>query len=96
MISRGEDVEAQALKKRGWSISAIARHLGRDRKTIRAYLNGERQAGVRRLSQPGALEPYKDYLAARFTDDAHIWARYSRACPEPQSRGRSPTQESAR
>jgi transposase len=74
MISRGEDVEAQALKKRGWSISAIARHLGRDRKTIRAYLNGERQAGVRRLSQPGALEPYKDYLAARFTDDAHIWA----------------------
>jgi transposase len=74
MISRGEDVEAQALKKRGWSTAAIARHLGRDRKTIRAYLNGEREPGVRRSSQPGALEPYKEYLAARFTDDAHIWA----------------------
>jgi transposase len=59
MISRGEDVEAQALKKRGWSTAAIARHLGRDRKTIRAYLNGEREPGVRRSSQPGALEPYR-------------------------------------
>jgi len=74
MISRGEDVEAEALKKRGWSTSAIARHLGRDRKTIRAYLRGERQAGVRRSTQPDALEPYREYLAARFTDNAHIWA----------------------
>ncbi|HEY8201626.1 MAG TPA: helix-turn-helix domain-containing protein [Actinomycetota bacterium] len=38
MISRGEDVEAHALHERGWSISAIARHLGRDRGTIRAPL----------------------------------------------------------
>ncbi len=27
MFSVGEDVEAAALSKRGWSISAIARHL---------------------------------------------------------------------
>lgn len=74
MISRGEDVEAQALKNRGWSISAIARHLNRDRKTIRAYLNGEREAGVRRSSVPDPLEPYTAYLAARFSDNAHIWA----------------------
>ena len=74
MISRGEDVEADALAKRGWSISAIARHLGRDRKTIRAYLNGEREPGVRRSSRPDPLEPYRDYLAARLSDDAHIWA----------------------
>ena len=38
-------MEAHALKKRGWSISAIARHLGRDRKTVRSYLNG--RAGAR-------------------------------------------------
>jgi transposase len=74
MISRGEDVEAHALKARGWSISAIARHLGRDRGTIRAHLNGERQAGVRRPSKPDPLEPYKPYLAARFLDNPHIWA----------------------
>lgn len=73
MISRGEDVEAHALKNRGWSISAIARHLGRDRKTIRADLNGEREAGVRRSSAPDPLAPYTAYLAARFADNAHIW-----------------------
>jgi hypothetical protein len=33
MFSVGDDVEAHALKQRGWTISAIARHLGRDRKT---------------------------------------------------------------
>ncbi len=26
MLRQGEDVEAQALRSRGWSISAIARH----------------------------------------------------------------------
>ena len=31
MFSVGEDVEADALFKRGWTVSAIARHLGRDR-----------------------------------------------------------------
>lgn len=35
MITRGEDVEANALRQRGWSVSAIARHLGRDRKPER-------------------------------------------------------------
>jgi len=35
MLTQGEDVEAHALRERGWSISAIARHLGHDRKTIR-------------------------------------------------------------
>lgn len=43
MLTQGEDVEAHALRRRGWSISAIARHLGRGRMTVRAYLNGERE-----------------------------------------------------
>jgi hypothetical protein len=47
MLTQGEDVEAHALKERGWAISAIARHLERDRKTVRSYLNGDRQPGVR-------------------------------------------------
>ena len=47
MLTQGEDVEAHALKERGWSIAAIARHLERDRKTVRSHLNGDRQAGVR-------------------------------------------------
>ena len=41
MLSRGEDVEVDALVKRGWTISAIARHLGRDRGTISNYVNGK-------------------------------------------------------
>jgi predicted transcriptional regulator len=46
MITREEDIDAHALHRQGWTISAIARHLGRDRKTIRAYLRGGREAGV--------------------------------------------------
>ena len=67
-------MEADALRKRGWSISAIARHLGRDRETIRGYLNEERQPGLRRSSKPDPLQPYTPYLTARFADNAHIWA----------------------
>ncbi|WP_420715183.1 terminase gpP N-terminus-related DNA-binding protein [Streptomyces sp. XY332] len=48
MLTREEDAAAHALRRQGWTISAIARHLGRDRKTIRAYLNGERTPGERR------------------------------------------------
>lgn len=74
MLSRGEDVEAHALRQRGWTISAIARHLGRDRKTIRDHLTGRRQAGVRRRAEPDALERFVPYLKARFADDPHVWA----------------------
>jgi len=74
MFSRSEDVEVHALFKRGWSISAIARHLECDRKTVRSYLNGERVAGVRRSSAPDPLVPFVGYVKARFVDDPHLWA----------------------
>ncbi len=73
MLTQGDDVEAHALAGRGWSISAIARHLERDRKTVRAYVRGERTAGVRRSAVPDPLEPFAPYLAARFADDPHLW-----------------------
>ena len=73
MLTQGEDVEVHALAGRGWSISAIARHLGRDRKTVRAYVSGERTPGVRRRAGPDPLEPFVAYLAARFADDPHLW-----------------------
>jgi transposase len=74
MFRVGEDVEAFALSKRGWSISAIARHLGRDRKTVRAYLSGQRAPGVRQPANPDPLVPFTPYVAARFVDDPHLWA----------------------
>ena len=67
-------MQADALFKRGWSISAIARHLDRDRKTIRSYVRAERVAGVRRSSVPDPLAPFGVYLKARFVDDPHVWA----------------------
>jgi transposase len=73
MLTQGEDVEAHALAGRGWSISAIARHLGRDRKTVRAYVAGQRSPGVRRRPAPDPIEPFAAYLAARFGDDPHLW-----------------------
>jgi len=74
MLTQGEDVEAHALRGRGWSISAIARHLNRDPKTIRAYLSGQRRPGERARSRPDPLAPFVPYLRARFVDDPHLWA----------------------
>jgi transposase len=74
MLTQGEDVEVHALARRGWSVSAIARHLGRDRKTVRGYLQGKRQPGVRASAAPDPLAPFAAYLSSRFADDPHIWA----------------------
>jgi transposase len=62
------------LRQQGWSISAIARHLGRDRKTVRAYLNGQRAPGQRVRSQPDQFAPFLDYCRLRLADDPHLWA----------------------
>jgi transposase len=74
MLTQGEDVEAHALKERGWSISAIARHLERDRKTVRSYLSGEREPGVRVTVVVDPLAEFEGYIRARFVDDPHLWA----------------------
>ena len=67
-------MEAHALSERGWSISAIARHLERDRKTVRSYLKGGREPGARRPFAPDRLAPFAGYVSARFADDPHLWA----------------------
>jgi len=73
MLTREDDIDVHALRRQGWTISAIARHLGRDRKTIRGYLNG-RQAGVRAPAGPDLFDPFVDYCRARLTEDPHLWA----------------------
>jgi transposase len=80
MLSLEEEVEAHALRQRGWSISAIARHLGIDRKTVRGYLNGDRVPGQRARSTPVLIEPFVDYCRTRLADDPHLWA--STLCDE--------------
>lgn len=73
VLSQDEDVEAHALRRRGWSIAAIARHLNRDRRTIKAYLTGERAVGYRR--QPvAAFVQFLDYCRLGLNDDPHLWS----------------------
>ncbi len=74
MLTREEDIDVHALRRQGMSISAIARHLGRDRKPIRAYLNGERVAGVRKPAGEEPFEPFVDYVRERLKEDPHLWA----------------------
>ena len=74
MFTGNEDVEATALFEQGWTISAIARHLGRDRATVRSHLNGSRTAGVRKRAEPDAFEPFVPYLRERLREDPHVWA----------------------
>jgi transposase len=71
MLTQEDDVEIHALARRGWSKSAIARHTGRDRKTVAKYLASN---GLAREPQPSCLEPYRAYLEARFVDDPHVRA----------------------
>lgn len=74
MLTREDDVDAHALHARGWSISAIARHLGHDRKTIRAYLSGGRVAGQRARSTADPFDRFAGYVAERLREDPHLWA----------------------
>ena len=74
MLTWGESVEAHALRKRGWSVSAIARHLDRDRKTVRAYLAGQREPGKRKPAGPDQFGRVAEYCRIRFADDPHLFA----------------------
>ncbi|NLU84715.1 DDE-type integrase/transposase/recombinase [Rhodococcus sp. HNM0569] len=75
MLTWEDDVEVHALHQRGWTISAIARHTGRDRKTVRAYLNGTRSPGERKRTVVDPFEVFIAYVTARLLDDPHLWAR---------------------
>ena len=71
MLTREEDVEIHALHQRGWSISAIARHTGRNRRTIRNYINGVTAPGVRKPAGEDSFAPFVDYVSARLREDPH-------------------------
>jgi transposase len=66
---RYEDVHR--LVGKGWTISAIARRLNLDRKTVRRFRDtdlDELLASARDRRPNGVLEPFKAYLNARFTE----------------------------
>ncbi|MEV7175777.1 IS21 family transposase [Kitasatospora sp. NPDC093679] len=71
MLSTNEYLDVRRLHGQGWSISAIARHLGRDRKTVRRYLSGNRKPGVRTPAEDVFLS-FLPYCRLRLADDPHL------------------------
>ncbi|MDP8910306.1 MAG: hypothetical protein M3N47_14600 [Chloroflexota bacterium] len=72
MLTEEDDVEIHALAARGWKVSQIARHTGRDRKTVAKYLKGEGGGQHRAPAASSCLEPFRGYIEARFVDDPHL------------------------
>lgn len=57
------------LKQKGWTISAIARETGFDRKTIRKYLAAETvPQSTKRIKKGSILDPYKPYVLERIKE----------------------------
>jgi len=48
--------------------------VGHDRKTVRGYLSGEREPGVRERFEPDPFDAFEPYVRQRFVDDQHVWA----------------------
>jgi transposase len=74
MITGSEDMQATALRAKGWTISAIARHLDLNRETVRNHLNGTVVPGERRRSEPDPIDWYVPYIRERLAEDPHLWA----------------------
>ncbi len=75
MLTWEDDLEIHALRKQGWTISAIARHTKNNRRTVRNYLNGVTAPGVRKPAAEDAFAPFVDYVTARLAEDPHLWGR---------------------
>ena len=66
-----EQVQVSAMRGRGWSITAISKHLGKDRKTVRSYLEREERGEPYQRAKPNKpdlFEPYLGYLRSRFSE----------------------------
>lgn len=74
MLSEEDDVDIHALRRQGMTISEIARRTDHDRKTIRAYLKGDRVPGRRERAAPDSFDAFVDYAVARLIEDPHLWA----------------------
>ncbi len=73
MLSEEDDVDIHALRRQGMTISEIARRTDHDRKTIRAYLSGQRTPGVRKRAVPDVFDVFVAYVTARLIEDPHLW-----------------------
>jgi len=72
MVKNGEYFMIREMKQKGMNITQIAEALGRDRKTIRKWLNQSAPEGyVRTITKPRKLDPFKDYVRQRMEEGCH-------------------------
>ncbi len=65
MLHLEEWMNLKDLHNHGVSVSEIARRTGRDRKTVRKYLQSARPPRPRaRKRKPSKLDPFKEYVLA--------------------------------
>src|SRR4029077_18581745 len=67
-------VEAQALRSQGWTVSAIALHLGVTRSTVRRYLSGEQTPGMSARSAPDPFAEHVEDGRRRLATAPQLWA----------------------
>ena len=74
MLTQGESVEAHALRERGWSVSAIARHLQPGPEDGPGVPVRPAGAGAAKPAGPDRFGPFERYCRLRFEGDPHLWA----------------------
>ncbi|MFE7128325.1 transposase [Streptomyces sp. NPDC057617] len=81
--------EIHRLREATWTISAIARRFGLDRKTVRRYLTTDLDVLIAsaRDRRPRQLDPYRPYIQQRFTDGCTNAAQLYREIHEHGYRG---------
>jgi len=65
VISKEEFTVIHTLKNRGYSIRAIARIVGLDRRTVAKRLKENHLEPYKKISYKSKLDPYKEYIAKR-------------------------------
>jgi len=69
MVKNGEFFMIKEMKQKGMYISHIAKELGRDEKTIRAWLKEEAPRSYqRKQAKPRKLDPFKAYIQQRMEE----------------------------
>jgi len=74
VISAQAALQARQLHADGWTVSAIARRLGHDRKTVRIYLAGVRDPGQPRAGTSDLFGSIDVYATGRLREDPHLSA----------------------
>jgi transposase len=68
MIQNGECFMIREMKQKGMNITQIADELGRDRKTVRKWLEKKPEGYQRTTTKPGKLDPFQDYIRQRMEE----------------------------